>query len=195
VARVKQRTPELKERVLQVAVATLKAHGVSGFTTRKVAAGADTSTNAVYELFGDRAGLVREVFFEGFRLLGQEFDRLTTSDDPRADLVQVLITARSFVRANPRLADLMFSQPFADFDPGPADLAAGAHTQRCVMDRVRRCLDAGILSGNATDIAHVLLAVVQGLVAQERAGWLGTSKASIDRRWALALRATLDGLR
>ena len=30
---------------------------------------AQTSTPAVYELFGDKAGLVREVFFEGFRLL------------------------------------------------------------------------------------------------------------------------------
>ena len=33
------------------------------------AAGAATSTPAVYELFGDKAGLVRELFFEGFRML------------------------------------------------------------------------------------------------------------------------------
>ena len=51
-----------------------------------------------------------------------------------------------------------------------------------------------MIEGNETDIAHVLLALVQGLAAQERAGWLGTSKASIGRRWSLALRATLDGL-
>jgi hypothetical protein len=40
----------------------------------------------------------------------------------------------------------------------------------------------------------VLLALAQGLAAQETAGWLGTSKASIDRRWKLAFDATLDGL-
>ena len=36
--------------------------------------------------------------------------------------------------------------------------------------------------------------MVQGLAAQEAAGWLGTSAASIERRWDLALRAAIDGL-
>ena len=67
--RAKQRTPELRDHVLQVAVAMLASEGVAGFTTRKVAEEAETSTPAVYELFGDKAGLVREMFFEGFRLL------------------------------------------------------------------------------------------------------------------------------
>jgi hypothetical protein len=31
-----------------------------------------TSVPAVYELFGDKAGLVREIFFEGFRRLGAQ---------------------------------------------------------------------------------------------------------------------------
>ena len=51
-----------------------------------------------------------------------------------------------------------------------------------------------MLAGDATDIAHVLLALAQGLAAQEVAGWLGTSRASVDRRWALAVDAVLDGL-
>ena len=50
--------------------------GIAGFTTRRVAQEAETSTPAVYELFGDKAGLVREVFFEGFRLLRRRFDEL-----------------------------------------------------------------------------------------------------------------------
>ncbi len=67
--RVKQRTPELREHVLDVAIAMLAADGVTGFTTRRLAQRAQTSTPAVYELFGDKAGLLREVFFAGFRLL------------------------------------------------------------------------------------------------------------------------------
>ena len=63
-----------------------------------------------------------------------------------------------------------------------------------VVGRVRRCVDAGVLAGDATDIAHVLVALAQGLAAQEAAGWLGTSAASIERRWALAVDAVLTGL-
>ena len=192
--RAKQRTRELRDHVLQVAVAMLAIEGVAGFTTRRVAQEAATSTPAVYELFGDKAGLVREVFFEGFRLLSRRFDRIGVSDDPRADLVRVVRVFRAFVRENPVLAEVMFSRPFADFDPGPAEITAGSAVRELIVARVRRTIDAGILRGDPTDVAHVLVALAQGLAAQEAAGWLGTSKASIDRRWDLAVDAVLDGL-
>jgi AcrR family transcriptional regulator len=194
VPRAKQRTQELRDHVLHVAVSTLAAEGVTGFTTRKVAQQAETSTPAVYELFGDKAGLVREVFFEGFRLLRRHFDQLAESGDPRADLVCVIEAFRGFARGNPVLAEVMFSRPFADFDPGPDELRAGSAVREFIVGRVRRCTDAGILDGDDTDIAHVLVALAQGLAAQESAGWLGTSQASRDRRWDLAIRAVLDGL-
>jgi AcrR family transcriptional regulator len=195
VPRAKQRTPELRDRVLQVAVAMLASDGVAGITTRKVAEGAATSTPAVYELFGDKAGLVREMFLEGFRMLRARFDRLADTDDPRADLVRVVGALRTFVRENAALAEVMFSRPFADFDPGPSGLDAGSAVRLYVVGHVRRCIDAGVLAGDETDIAHVLVSLTQGLAATETAGWLGRSKASVDRRWDLAVRAVLDGLR
>lgn len=192
--RAKQRTPQLRDHVLHVAVSTLAAEGVTGFTTRNVAQQAKTSTPAVYELFGDKAGLVREVFFEGFRLLRRHFDQRAESGDPRADLVGVITAFRGFARGNPVLAEVMFSRPFVDFDPGPDELRAGSAVREFIVGRVRRCTDAGILGGDETDIAHVLVALAQGLAAQESAGWLGTSQASRDRRWDLATRAVLNGL-
>lgn len=192
--RAKQRTPELRERVLQVSLEMLGNDGVAGFTTRKVAQEAETSTPAVYELFGDKAGLVREVFFEGFRLLRRYLERLEDSDDPRADLVRVTETFRTFVRENPVLSEVMFSRPFADFDPGPSELKAGSSVRQFIVGRVRRCIDAGLMVGDETDIAHVLSSLAQGLGAAEATGRLGTSKVSVNRRWALATRAVLDGL-
>jgi AcrR family transcriptional regulator len=194
VPRAKQRTGQLREHILQVAVAMLAADGVEAFTTRKVAQQAHTSPPAVYELFGDKAGLVREVFFAGFRLLGDRFGRLRESDDPRADLIGAVRAFRIFARDNPVLAQVMFSRPFADFDPGPADLEAGAATREFIVHRVRRGIDAGILDGDEADIAHGLLALAQGLAMQEAAGWLGSSKASVNRRWQLAVHAFLAGL-
>jgi len=192
--RAKQRTPALRHRVLHAAVSLLDDGGIAGFTTRKVAEGASTSIPAVYELFGDRAGLVREMFFEGFRQLLERFSALADSDDPRADLVRVLEVFRAFVRQNPALAQVMFSRPFADFDPGPQEMRAGNAVREFIVGHVRRCVDAGLLAGDPTDIAHVVLGLAQGLALQESAGWLGTSKASVQRRWDLAFTAALDGL-
>jgi AcrR family transcriptional regulator len=192
--RAKQRTPELRDHVLDVAIAMLATEGVAGFTTRRVAQGADTSTPAVYEMFGDKAGLVREVFFEGFRLLRRRFDQVEASADPRADLVHLIEVFRSFVCDNPVLAEVMFSRPFTDFDPGPDEEGAARDVREFVVMHVRRCIDARVLVGDETDIAHVVVALVQGLAAQETAGWLGTSRASVDRRWELAVGAMVDGL-
>ena len=192
--RAKQRTPELRDRGLQVAVAMLASDGVAGITTRKVAQGAATSTPAVYELFGDKAGLVREMFFEGFRMLRRRFDQLVKTADARADLVRVIEALRAFIRDNPVLSELMFSRPFADFDPGPSGLEAGSAVRTFLVGRIRRCIDAGQLTGDETDIAQVLVSLTQGLAATEMAGWLGTSKASVARRWDVAIHAVLDGL-
>jgi len=192
--RPKQRTRELRERVLQAAVDMLTTEGVAGVTTRRVAEEAGTSTPAVYELFGDKAGLVREMFFEGFRMLYRRLDELSSSGDPRADMIAVMPVLRGFGQDNPALARLMFSTAFAEFDPGPSERLAGAAVREFIVARVRRCTDSRVIAGDPVDIAHVLLAVAQGLILQESAGWLGTSTASMDRRWDLATAALANGL-
>jgi AcrR family transcriptional regulator len=184
----------LHDHVLSVAVGLLAREGVAGFTTRSVAREANTSTPAVYELFGDKGGLVREVFFEGFRRLRHQLETGGDSDDPRVDLVGLVELYRSFMRGNPVLSEVMFSRPFTDFEPGPSELEASSSVRIFIVERVRRCIDAGLLRGDATDIAHVLVALTQGLAAAENARRLGTTQTSIDRRWALALNAALDGL-
>lgn len=193
--RAKQRTPEMRERVLHAAMDMLASEGVAEFTTRRLAQHAGTSTPAVYELFGDKAGLVREVFFESFRLLRQYLDEVRPSQDPRGELISVIESLRMFAREHSVLADLMFSRPFADFDPGPAERRAGDEVRLFIVAAVRRCVRAGVLEGEEVDIAHVIVAMAQGLAGQETAGWLGTSQESRDRRWNLAISALLDGLR
>ncbi|ULE33980.1 TetR/AcrR family transcriptional regulator [Mycobacterium sp. IDR2000157661] len=193
--RAKQRTPELRDHLLEVAITTLSEQGAAGLTTRRVAERAGTSVPAVYELFSDKAGLLRAMFFEGFRLLGAQLADVAVTDDPMADLERLVPVFRQFCRAYPRLAQLMFSRPFADLDPGPDELAAGASVREAFTGRIQRCVDAGLLAGDVADIAHVLLALAQGLAVQELGRWLGPSGGSVEQRWALGVEAVLAGLR
>ena len=191
--RAKQRTPELRSRVLGVAVDALGEHGVSGFTTRRVAELAGTSVPAVYELFDDKAGLIRQVFFEGFRLLGRELATVPATDDPLADLAAIASAFRRFCVQRPALAQVMFTRPFASFDPTPEDVAAGTAVRELIIGRIKRCIDAGLMVGSPTDIGHVLLALVQGLAVQEAGGGLGNSAASVNRRWEIGVKTLLRG--
>jgi AcrR family transcriptional regulator len=183
--RQKLRTPALKQDVVRAAVATI-ADDSSPFTTRRIARVAGTSPAAIYELFDDRSGLLRAVFFEGFRLLGTYFESVGVTDDPVADLRQLFYSFRFFVNDNPGMAELMFSRPFRDFRPGPEEAEAGATTRYAFVDRVRRCVEAGWMTGDPVDVAHVVLGLAQGLALQESAGWLGTKPESTERRWAVA---------
>ncbi|MEU6611821.1 TetR/AcrR family transcriptional regulator [Streptomyces shenzhenensis] len=191
--RPKQRTPELRDHVLTAAVELLVSDGVATFTARNIARTAGTSTPAVYELFGDKSGLVRAVFFEGFRLLRRYLDTLDGTDDPLADLMDLVAAYRTFVRENPVLTQVMFSRPFSDFDPTEAEREAGAGVRTIVVDHVRRCVDADQLCGDPIDIAHVVVALTQGLALAEAAGRLGTTETSVDRRCDLAIRALITG--
>ena len=193
--RVKQRTNELRERGVATALAVLAEEGVTGLTTRNVARRADASVPAVYEVFGDKAGLVREVFFEGFRMLGDALAALPPADDPLEALERVAEGYRTFVVANPVLAQVMFSRPFADFDPTTAEDKAGVKVRRIFVERVQAAVDAGLIAGDPTDVALVFFALLDGLAAAENARRLGSSRASVDRRWSLAIKALFAGLR
>jgi AcrR family transcriptional regulator len=194
VPRPKQRTPELRDHVLSAAVGLLAREGVAGFTARSVAREAETSTPAVYELFGDKGGLIRELFFEGFRRLQGHLETFVESADPRADVIQLVQLYRGFIRENQVLAEVMFAHPFTDFEASRSELRAGGSVRSFVVARVRRCIDAGLLHGDESDIALVLITLAQGLAVAENASRLGTTKGSIDRRWTLAVNAVLDGL-
>ena len=192
--RVKQRTDELHERGVAAALAVLAEEGVTGLTTRNVARRAEASVPAVYEVFGDKAGLIREVFFRGFRLLGDALAALPPADDPLDGLRDVAAGYRAFVVANPVLAEVMFSRPFADFDPSTADDKAGVKVRKIFVERVRLAVDAGLIAGDPTDIALVFFGLLEGLTAAENARRLGSSKASVNRRWRLGLTALFAGL-
>src|ERR1700744_6101002 len=122
--RTKERTPELKERLLRTAIAAVEADGLAGLTIRRVAGDAGTSAPALYELFGDRAGLVGEIFSEGFRHLAARLGETEEAAEPLPHTPAPLAAFRAFAAANPALAEVMFSRPFVDFDPGPDELAA-----------------------------------------------------------------------
>ena len=153
----------------------LEQEGPPAVSARRVAASAGTSTAALYELFGDKAGLLRAAYGEGFAALRDALDAVEVDDDPRRALVRLLAAARRFARERPMLFELMYSRPFAEFAPGPADRDAAVGVYRTIVAAVRRWLRAAGHTGSATEAAHVLVAAHRGFVMTELAGIAGNS--------------------
>ncbi|HEX3712810.1 MAG TPA: TetR/AcrR family transcriptional regulator [Trebonia sp.] len=193
--RLRQRTEALHERGVASALAVLAEEGPAGLTTRSVARRAAASVPAIYEVFGDKAGLIREVFFEGFRMLGDQLSNLPPAAEPLAGLRQLCESFRQFVLANPVLAQTMFSRPFIDFQPTAEDSKAGLRVSKIFVQHARDAVSAGLLAGDPVDIAHLFFAFVVGLADAENASRLGGSPQSVDRRWQLGLNALIEGLK
>lgn len=192
--RPRLRTEGLRAHLLDTAIDVLAEGGPTAVTTRNVAARAGTTAPAIYELFGDKAGMIRAVFFEGFRRLGEDLAALPAPSGSTDDIAAAVRTFRLFARRHPHLFDVMYGQPFESFSPDNDERRLGDSTRTSITARVQACLDAGSLHGDALDIAHAIIGLAIGLASQEVGDWLGSSGASRDRRWNVAVTALLRGL-
>jgi AcrR family transcriptional regulator len=191
--RPKQRTPELGERILEAALRIIGRDGVAAMTARHLAQEAGTSPAAVYELFGDKGGVVRAMFFSGFRQLRIELAGLEPTANPTDDLLALAQRYRGFILEHPALSAVMFSRPFASFDPAPEESAAGSAVRELIIAAVRRAIASQQLHGDPTDIAHAYVALVHGLAAAEGSKRLGRSQKVVERRWNVAVLALITG--
>src|SRR5438270_6409975 len=104
----KLRTKDLREELLRSAVAVLEQEGPFALRARRVASAAGTSTGALYELFGDKTGLVRAIFYEGFKMLAARLDGVDMTNDARADVMALLRASRAFAIEHPMLFEVMY---------------------------------------------------------------------------------------
>jgi len=176
-----------------VALELLDTGGPAAVTTRAVAERAGSSIAAVDELFGGKPGLVQTLHMEGFARLADELAALPPTADPERGVVDVALTMRAFAASHPHLYDVMFSRPFAELRPAADDGRAAESVYRSVLSRVAAVLGPDRPRGSAKDAAIGLVAATRGLVDLERAGILGSSRASIERRWRSTVLAVLRG--
>jgi AcrR family transcriptional regulator len=193
-ARPRLRNDELRGRLLDGALQLVEQGGVAALTTRAVAASADSSMSAVHELFGGKPGLIRAMFVEGFARLAADYRALPVTDDAQADVMALTLAFRQFAVTNRQLFDVMFSRPFAEFEPDLDDMQAAADVHRVVMRRITALLGSHTSRAVRHDVALSITAVMQGLAHMELAGILGSHAASIERRWRQTVAATVRGL-
>lgn len=185
---------DLRRELIDAGGRLLAAEGPSALSTRRVAQETGTSTTAVYSLFGDKAGLVREMFLEGFDRLAAAFAAVPRTDDPVADLLSLGDAYRANARANPHLYELMFGRPVPEFRP---DAEAGERirpTFDALIAACARCVASGdFADADPDDIAVQLNAMAHGLCGLELRGALG-GEAEAEAHWKRAFASLLKGL-
>lgn len=191
-ARPREHDEATADALVDAAGRLLSAEGPRALSVRRVADEVGVSTQAVYSLFGGKAGLVRALHRTGFARLAAELDAVDTAD-PVGRVRDLGLAYHRTARANPHLYDVMFDCPVPEFVPTDEDAAASLATLEVLRDAVAAAIEAGALVGEVDDVTMVMWATVHGVSSLDLAGALGSSEEA-DRRVRLALNASLDGL-
>ena len=164
--------PDVRRRLVEEAARILGEEGPSALSVRRLAAGAGTSTMAVYTHFGAMSAVVDEVATEGFRRLIDHVDAVGVTDDPIDDLLRSAAAYRDNALENRHLYGVMFgaiSVGGLGADGADAEVSSAAFEQ--LVAGVRRAMAAGALrDGDAGAVAAQFWSALHGYVMLELAG-------------------------
>ncbi|WP_189308200.1 TetR/AcrR family transcriptional regulator [Streptomyces albospinus] len=178
----------VKERLVACASEMLATRPRESVTVRALAAAAETSTTAVYSLFGGKDGLIDEVRDRAVTGLFQDLSAVPTSADPLADLYALAVAYRRWASEHSHLYMVLFGG-MQSFDP--SGTVGTGDPIRPLLAAIDRALTASVLAGEATFIALSFWVTLHGLVALELTGALDTATAEATFR--STIHATLRG--
>ena len=157
----------LREALVQAALALVEERGNPEFTLREVARRVGVTHAAPQRHFEDRAALVAAVAEEGFHGLRAHVERvarLTDARDPAQRLHALGVAYVQFAVENPAHFRVMFSAELVDKSRHPSLQAAS----RAMHDFLVRCIEEGqrqgfFVEGDPLELAFAAWSLVHGL--------------------------------
>nr|WP_064571020.1 TetR/AcrR family transcriptional regulator [Gordonia sp. LAM0048] len=164
VARPRSHTDDVRTRLLDEAVRVVAAHGVGALSVREVARAADTSTTAVYSLFGNKEGLSRAILVHAFdSFAGAQRSAVAAAEGPMT-LEGLGVAYVGWALENPRLYELMFSDALAGVERTDETRAAATRAITPLREGVQAAIGAGLLRAADTEtVVASLWAQVHGM--------------------------------
>lgn len=188
-ARPRTHDEALRLRLLSRAGELLSAEGLKSLSLRKLAADTDTSTTAVYSLFGSKTQLLNALCVAGFRRFEKRLKAVGTSGDPVEDFVRLGLAYRESALADPQLYSIMFTNVAPGFEVSP-DAALAP-----LLETVRAAISSGAFVREKPEvIAMSAWGLVHGLISLELNGKLPHS-LDAGAAYERSLRAHADGWR
>lgn len=212
-ARPREYDAELRLKLVAGAAAAVAAGGTDSLSLRALARGADTSTNAVYTLFGSRDGLLGAVLQAASDSFTAAQRSVPLTADPAADFGRLGRVYRTWALENRSLYAVMFGANSGELwragssrggdvgapetDPTdclPTECPPTGDSEEMAMgpllDHIRHGQALGVLrAAEPAVVATVIWAGVHGFVSLEIAQWGDHPRAELDARYEECLNA------
>lgn len=130
------------------------ADGIGALSVREVARAADTSTTAVYSLFGNKEGLARAILVRAFDAFADAQRSASVAATDPATLAGLGVAYVGWALENPRLYELMFIDVLAGVERTEETSSAATRAITPLREGVERAISSGAL--RAADIDTVV---------------------------------------
>ena len=192
VGRPKEHDQRTAAALLAAGERAVTAGGLEALSVRGVAAEVDTTTRAVYSLFGSRDGLIAALGAHAYDLLRAAIEQLPVTADPQADPVKAGLVFRRFAIEHPALFSIGIQRTLPSSGLWP-QFRAAANDALAVLSRRLVRLQEGDLLGQRTvrDATVQFHSLCEGLAALELRATFPPDDA--ERIWRDALTALIAG--
>ena len=195
VGRPREHDESTRSALLAAAEHLIGEEGPAALSARALAERCDTTTRAVYSLFGSMHGLLEALAVQLFTVIVDKLDRLPATTDPQADLIRAALDAfRHTALERPALYHLVFSRVVPNLTLGHDFTQAASAAFGRLENLVERVViaagrDHTIVAATAKSV-HAL---TEGLASTELRGALGTPTQG-ERTWRHGLGLILAGI-
>ena len=158
---------DFREQLCGVAERLFAERGYPGVTLRALAAELDVSPMTPYRYFRDKADIFAAVRAAGFhRFADAQESAFAAESDPERRLRALARSYVEFARREPHAYRIMFEMsPLQDMARYPELVAQQIRGWEPLLLAVGAAVDAGLLAGDATHLAHVFWAGVHGIAS------------------------------
>ncbi len=189
--RPKEHNDTVRLALLGAAERLVNEHGHAALSARNVADAAQTTTRAVYSIFGSMTGLLEALATRLFELLDEALDAVVLTDDPVTDVINASIGGfRGVAMDHAALYNLVFLRVVPDLTLGPEFHALADATFGRLEALVTRVAESDRRHLTTPELARIVHALTEGLATMELRGALGPP-APAERTWRAALTKLL----
>jgi AcrR family transcriptional regulator len=185
---------ELRKGILDDTSDLLMREGATSLSMRRIAQLVGCSTTVLYTMFGNKQGLVDELYLRGLDMMRQALEAVPRSD--LQDYIYALCGAyRNFALTNSTYYAIIFLKIMPEYTPSQANLQLGEKSLHILIDGIWSCVaPRSITEEEAWEIARIIWATIHGHVSLELTGHFSYSDESPQQILKRALQAIVHQL-
>ncbi|MHA7964836.1 TetR/AcrR family transcriptional regulator [Paenibacillus sp. CAU 1782] len=136
----------LRRNIIEAAALIMEESGPAAVTIRKVAEKMECPTKVIYNLFGSKEGLAKELFMEGCKLLADAFRTVPVQADLKSYLLDLGQAYWSFSKEYASYYMVMFGGAFSEFKPEEESLQAIGTALQQITTIITEAIEQGFIS-------------------------------------------------